>query len=142
MLERHLLKILNNLLKISNRLILIFIFLFIFNLANSASTTAPLKPSCEGASCTWCHFFRDFKRWLDFFVEDIALPIGGVLIVFSGILYIFSGPFSNLSHMAQRTIVYTLLGTFLILASWTIVSLIMKLLLKDPNINPWSGISC
>jgi len=130
------------LLKILNRLFFLFFILYSKIIFSAPGNSSNLKPSCQGASCTWCNFFSDFKKWLDFLVENIAIPAGLVLIVFSGILYIFSGSFPSLTNKAKNTIIYSLIGVLIIVSAWTIVSLIMKIILKDPNINPWTGISC
>lgn len=127
--------------KFLGSLCLIFI-LFILGLSVGKAQQSPLRSSCNGPDCTWCNFFSDIKRWLDFFVLKITLPAAGLLIIISGLLYMLSGSSRMLSERGKNILTYTFLGILIIFSSWTIVSLIMKLLLRNPDLNPWSGISC
>lgn len=108
----------------------------------SYSLAGDLRPACGGIDCSWCYFFQDIKEALDFFIYDVSFPLGGLMIVIGGILYMFGGASKNLVNRGKDLIKYAFLGVFIVFISWTLVSLIMKFLLNDPNINPWSGITC
>lgn len=111
-------------------------------IVDSFAVGGNIQPRCDGPQCGWCDFFSDIKEAIDFFVYDIAFPVGGLMIVVGGILILLGGSSRNLVMKGKNMIFYAFIGVFIIFISWTVVSLIMKLLLNSPNINPWQGITC
>jgi len=80
----------------------------------------------ENCSCTFCHFFSMIKNIMDFVITYALIPIGVLILVLSGIVYMF-GHFGespvNLQQ-ANKMIFAVVIGLVIIFASWLILNLI------------------
>ena len=62
------------------------------------------------------------------FITRIALPLAGIMILWAGFLFLTSGGVPEKIKLAQKTLIYTVVGYIIILVSSSLMNLIRNLL--------------
>lgn len=91
---------------------------------------------CSGLSTTGTGLQNPLKggcslyNLIQLVVQDVVLPIGGVIVVFfiiySGFLMVTSGGNEEKLKVAKKTVLYTLIGAAILLGSWAIATAVQN----------------
>lgn len=92
---------------------------------------------CEGSECTICDFAILMQRVLNFIIT-LSTVVAGILFAYAGLLYIFAGGDAEKVQKAHSIFYNVFVGLIIVLASWLIVSVIMKSLLSGNIQGPWT----
>ncbi|MEK7109637.1 MAG: hypothetical protein AAB876_00285 [Patescibacteria group bacterium] len=121
-----------------------WITVFLILIAISPSLTFAQIPAqivpCLGADCTFCDIAQLAQNLLNTGIY-IAVFLSAILFAYAGWQYITAGGESGKASEARKIFWNVGVGLLLILASWLIVDLIMKTLVKgEGSIGPWNSI--
>ena len=82
--------------------------------------------------CTFGHIGKLVLNIFNFIVNVVAVPLAGLIIVISGVLFMISGSSPNLYSKAKNMLWWTLIAILLILTSWLIIHTVLWALGVDP----------
>lgn len=84
-----------------------------------------LVPCGVTCSCTILNFFAMLGRIYEFLVKDIAAPLAILALTIGGVLILISAGNPNLMSTGKKIVYVSIIGLFLVFASWLIVDLIL-----------------
>jgi hypothetical protein len=141
--------------------IIIVLLLALFTLPQTIF--AAILPQCGYVSgappnqfyhpCEYCHLFQLGENIINFIVIDISIPLAAVAFAIAGFIYITAGGNSGKISRAHGIFKNVAIGLIIILASWLVVDVIMKTLVKGSQYAtetdaqgqsyfPWADIKC
>jgi len=96
---------------------------------------------CEGTTtefvpCTLCHVFIVIHDVVNFFIFDIVLPVGVLMIVIGGILYLVGGNNPQQIALANKIFYNTFLGLGIIFGGFILIGTFLSLI----GIAEWTGL--
>ena len=97
--------------------------------------------------CQLCHFFVMFDETIDFFLNSIVFPVGALMLVIGGLMFITAVEDPGRIEKAKKLITSTFLGLIIIFSAWTVINLFFVVIgisdfapQADPN--KWFVINC
>jgi len=111
---------------------IILSFLIIAGLFSALNALAvewlPLVPCGRTGApdCTLCHFWKLGSNVLNFLVYGLAIPATILLFVFAGLVFLTSAGNESRIKKAREIFTNTLIGIFIVLVSWLVISTIIK----------------
>jgi hypothetical protein len=96
-------------------------------------------------NCTINDFFVLIKKIIDFLVQDIALPVAVVVLIYAGIMILTSGGNEGKKSKGTDALWFAVWGMLITFAAWLIVDTIIKWFVVGgtgaiPNWGPWNQI--
>lgn len=148
--QKHRLKIKNKFLiySIFNLcfLFLIFYLLSSVTFAQTPENTRDFLPlvTCgvgeDAKPCKICDIWVLANRVVNF-ILFLAAPILTIVLIASGFIYLTSGGNPKKTEQAKSLLTSAIFGIIISLAAWLIVSTILKTLVKEELVPPWTRIS-
>jgi hypothetical protein len=116
-------------------LIILSAALVFFPLMTSAAGLVPCGGKGE-SPCEFCHFFVMFKNIMDFIFIEIVPPLAVLLIVWGGMLYIFSA--DNPGNIAKANSIFKSVAISLIIiyGAWLLINLFFQAI----GVQTWTGL--
>lgn len=87
--------------------------------------------------CQLCHFWWLASNIINFLVFEIATPITILLFLAAGFVYIASAGNPNRIEMAKKIFLNTVIGIFIVYASWLVVSTVINTVAADEFTAAW-----
>ncbi len=82
----------------------------------------------EEPACQICHLWQLFSNVINFMIFKLALPVGVLMIVVAGLMYLISSGEEKRIQLAKSIIFNVLIGVVLIMSAWLIVDTLVKTL--------------
>ena len=114
-----------------NILLAIGLFLVLMPSASSAAIV-PCGPGTATATCTFCHLLELGQEIIDFLIM-LSFPIAAGIIVFGGIAIMTSAGSPDKINYGKNAIKKALIGLVIILASWMLVDVTIRILANTRN---------
>ena len=94
----------------------------------------PLVPcGREGTpACNLCHFWQLINNVINFLVFDIAAPVGVVMILIGGVIFLTSAGSEERIGQAKKILTNTIIGLVIVFCAWLLVDSLIKTIV-DPN---------
>ena len=87
-------------------------------------------------SCQLCHLFTLLDNIVDFVLFRIILPLATLLLVFGGILFIFSAENPENVKKGRAILTSVVIGLIIIFAAWLIINAFFTLM----GVAEWTGL--
>jgi hypothetical protein len=101
--------------------------------------SAGIVPSCKDGICGFSDLMLLVNNVIKFLLFNIATPLAGIAICYSGWLYLSSGGSSENVTKAKKILTNVVIGYVIGLAAWLIVKSIVVAIGLDPSINTFLG---
>lgn len=106
------------------------------------SSVAAGLVTCSGPDCTFCSLIQMVDKIIDWVVA-FAVILAILILVYTGFKMVYSQGNSNEWAKAKEQLINIFIGMLLIVAAWTLVDTLMKLLVDDKittQYGPWHEI--
>jgi len=133
------------------RIFKIFVFVFILNsyfiiYASDALAVdyLPIVPCGRAGTpeCNTCHFFQLTQNIFNFAIEGLLPALSFLFFIIAGALILLGGANQNLISRGRNMFRYTFYGILIILASYMIVTTILKSIVPGDLSTDWNKITC
>lgn len=92
--------------------------------------------------CTLCDLLQLIGNVTTFIILDLAAPVATLLIAYSGFKILTNGSSDTARTEAKGMIKNVVIGFLFIIFAWSIVITIMKVLLNQNDVTPWTKFQC
>lgn len=124
------------------RFITPFLIISLLALIPYVSSAAPLVP-CTGTDCEACHVAALIQTIINFLLVYIAVPIGIILLAYTGFQAIGAGVQGGSgAPLIRKRLGNMVFGFALMLSSWLIVDTAIKFLFDAGRFGAWNKIDC
>jgi hypothetical protein len=122
-------------------LAVITVLLFMTILILPSLTFAGGLVPCGGGGgenpCNLCDLVKLADSIIKFLIYDVALPLAGIGILISGILFLTAGGNEEQIKKGKKAFRYVVVGLLLVLAAFLIIDTIMVNLVSSQFLAPW-----
>ena len=101
------------------------------------SAKAGLVPcGCDGCPCNLCHFFVLIDRIVDFLVLELVPIIATLMLVFGGVMFLFSAGNVSTIEKAKKIMTSAIFGLVIIFTAWLVINTFLMYI----GVQPWTGL--
>ena len=108
--------------------------------AFTALAADPLVPcGREGTpACNLCHFWQLINNVINFLVFDIAAPLGVVMILIGGVIFLTSAGSEERIGQAKKILTNTIIGLVIVFCAWLLVDSLIKTIASNEFYLAWN----
>lgn len=110
------------------------------NLAYAGFVTWSIVPcgTTGQPDCTLCHLWQMGSNIINFISFNLAIPVGTVLFVVAGVIFLISGGNEKRLTLAKSIFFNTIIGLVIIFTSWLIVDTVFKTIGSGAFVTAWN----
>ena len=97
-----------------------------------------LIPDCPAEGCGWDQFMLLIKKVIDFAIFGLSLPVGAIVIAWTGFLFMTSGDDPGKRKKAKDALIKIVAGLVIAMAAWLIVNTILTSLIRHEVLKNYS----